>query len=134
MQRIVVAISKVEFVKALKSLEVALGLMHKIDLQEAAVQKALRDACIQRFEYCIELAWKVSMKVLGSTTLAAKPAVREMARNNLIDNPDLWLEFIEARNETSHAYDEDVAAKVFANAVKFLSEAEKLLVNLERSK
>lgn len=128
------AISKVEFVKALKSLEVALGLMHKIDLQEAAVQKALRDACIQRFEYCIELAWKVSMKVLGSTTLAAKPAVREMARNNLIDNPDLWLEFIEARNETSHAYDEDVAAKVFANAVKFLSEAEKLLVNLERSK
>lgn len=78
-------------------------------------QKAFRDACIQRFEYCIEFSWKFSMKILGSTTAAAKPAIREMARNNLINNPELWLSFVDSRYETSHAYDEDIAKKVYSN-------------------
>jgi len=75
--------------------------------------KIARDACIQRFEYCIELSWKISMKKLGSQVKHAKLAIREMARADLIDSAETWLDFIEARNNTSHSYDEETARKVF---------------------
>lgn len=66
------AISIMELTKATRSLEEVLTLYHSSDHQTLAIKKAFRDACIQRFEYCIELAWKTSMKILGSTTMAAK--------------------------------------------------------------
>ncbi len=92
--------------------------------------KIARDACIQRFEYCIELAWKIAMKKLGSQTKAAKPAVREMARTDLIDSAEIWLDFIEARNNSSHSYIEDIARKVFAQVKNFSMEVMILLSRL----
>jgi nucleotidyltransferase substrate binding protein (TIGR01987 family) len=74
------------------------------------------------------------MKVLGSATAAAKPAVREMARNNLILDAELWLKFIEARNNSSHSYDEEVAKKVFIEIELFFPEVNKLLTVLEKTK
>lgn len=94
--------------------------------------KIARDACIQRFEYSIELSWKVCMKKLGSQTKFAKPTVREMARADLIDSVETWLDFIEARNNSSHAYDEDVAKKVFEEILKFRGESGKLLEGLKK--
>ncbi len=47
--------------------------------------------------------------------------VREMARNNLILNPELWMSFIEARNHSSHSYDEEVATKVLLTNLKQMS-------------
>jgi len=125
------AVSLEELDKAVNSLEEALHL-HANSAQGSTAQKAFRDACLQRFEYCIELCWKTAMKQLGSTTLAAKPAVREMARNNLISNPEVWLEFIEARNETSHSYDDTVAAKVFQKIQIFYPEARLLINNMKK--
>jgi len=119
-----------EFQKALSSLDVSIQLYHRANPQDPA-QKAFRDACIQRFEYCIELSWKLSLKLLGSTTSAAKPAVREMARSGIISDPSLWIEFIEARNSTSHSYDEEVATKVFRSIEQFLPEARKLEAKLQ---
>lgn len=119
-----------ELSKAVKSHEEALSLLQESGLQNIEVQKGLREGFLQRFEYSMELCWKASMKILGSTTQAAKPAVREMARNNLIANPELWLSFVDSRTETSHAYDEDIAIKIFANVQKFLTEANLLIQNL----
>lgn len=122
-----------EFEKALDSLKKALDLYHINPLKDEEMQKALRDACIQRFENCIEMSWKTSMKVLGSTTVAAKPAIREMARSNLISNPENWMQFVEARNETSHSYDENVAKKVFGVIEAFYPEAFNLLMQLKKN-
>lgn len=72
------------------------------------------------------------MKVLGSSTLAAKPAIREMARNNLIANPTQWIDFIEARNNSSHSYDEDVAKKVFEEIQKFIPNVKLLLIEIKK--
>ena len=47
------------------------------------------------------------MRKLGSQTKFAKPAVREMACGDLIGSADVWLGFIETRNECSHSYDEN---------------------------
>jgi nucleotidyltransferase substrate binding protein (TIGR01987 family) len=126
-----VAVSQDELIKAIKSLSEAITLYHS-SAGGSLERKAFRDACIQRFEYCIELCWKVSVKVLGSTTAAAKPAIREMARNNLIADPNRWIDFIEARNNTSHSYDEEVAAQVFSEIEAFLPFANELLVSLKK--
>ncbi|MBP9680987.1 MAG: nucleotidyltransferase substrate binding protein [Bacteriovorax sp.] len=126
------SLSLEELEKAVVSLEKALELYKDSSENQIEIKKAFRDACIQRFEYCIEMSWKQSMKVLGSNTMAAKPAIREMARNNLIDNPELWFDFIESRNETSHSYDEDIAIKVFTNIKRFYPEVRKLLQTLQK--
>lgn len=94
--------------------------------------KIARDACIQRFEYCIELAWKVSIKKLGSQTKFPKQAVREMARADLIESAEAWLDFIEARNNTSHSYDERIASKVYEQILLFQSHVKSLISNLAK--
>ena len=95
--------------------------------------KLFRDGAIQRFEFCVELAWKASIKALGSTATAPKPAIREMAQNYLIDDVQAWFDFIEARNKTSHPYNEGIAQEVYLVAIKFLPEGQRLLAKLKQS-
>ncbi len=125
------SISVLELEKAVKSLEEALNLYNRANTE--IEKKAFRDAAIQRFEFSIELSWKTSMKILGSTTAAAKTAIREMARNDLIDDAEAWLKFIEGRSETSHSYDEDIAQKVFLMILNFLPYAQKLLEKIKKA-
>lgn len=119
-----------EFEKALISLQDGLALFSRSQPQSPE-QKAFRDACIQRFEFCIELAWKTAAKVMGSSSNAANTVIREMAREGLIQDPELWFTFVQARNQTSHSYDEAVALKVFAEILKFQPEAAALLLALK---
>ena len=120
-----------ELEKAAQALREALEFSRQVAGDDIKF-KIARDACIQRFEYCVELAWKVSMRKLGSQTKFAKPAVREMARGDLVDHADVWLGFIEARNESSHSYDENVARKVFAEILKFEIAVEDLMSRLRK--
>lgn len=124
------SVSIQELSRAVKSLEEALSL-HQNAQAGSAEGKAFRDACIQRFEFSVELSWKVAVKVMGLNTTAAMTAAREMARNGLIADPQVWFDFIAARNQTSHSYDDDVAKKIFEVARRFPNEAHKLLKALE---
>ena len=85
-----------------------------------------RDASIQRFEFCIELAWKTARRHLGTATTGPKQVVREMAQAELIENVGLWLEAIDQRNLSSHTYNEEIARKVYNFAGDFLSELQLL--------
>jgi nucleotidyltransferase substrate binding protein (TIGR01987 family) len=118
-----------ELDKVLKTLSEAVKFAEDVKANEMKF-KIARDACIQRFEYSIELSWKIAMKVLGSQTKFPKQAVREMARGGLIDSAEEWLDFIEARNDSSHSYDEVVAQKVYAQILKFGVRADDLLTRL----
>jgi Nucleotidyltransferase substrate binding protein like len=73
------AVSTEEYSKVLLSLEEAL-VLPKTDI--------VRDATIQRFEFCVELAWKTAKKVMGTQTSAPKQVLREMAQNGFIENVD----------------------------------------------
>jgi nucleotidyltransferase substrate binding protein (TIGR01987 family) len=121
-----------ELDKAISSLDVAIALLENTQGQPEETMKVIRDGCIQRFEYCIEASWKTSMKLLGSQTMAAKPAIREMARSNLIVDPEMWFTFIEARNDTSHTYDEDIAQRVYSQIKLFQPEVKKLIIELKK--
>lgn len=123
--------SIVELEKAAKTLTEALEFANQ-SINKQSQFKIARDACIQRFEYCIELAWKISMKKLGSQTKFAKPAIREMARGDLIASADEWLKFIEARNQTSHSYDEEIARSIFTTIQQFEHELNGLIQKLQK--
>ena len=116
------AISIEEYSKALRSLEEALAL---------PVNDIVRDASIQRFEFCVELAWKTARKVMGTSTSAPKQVIREMAQNRIIDDVELWFEALEGINLSSHTYDEVLAEKVYRIAKKFLPYALDLELRLK---
>lgn len=126
-----------ELQKAAESLQIAQNLLQQSiahDPSNIELHKALRDSCIQRFEFCVELSWKISIKMLGLDTKAPNPAIREMAQNHLIDDTQIWFDFLLARNKTSHSYDEDVAKQVYAEVHRLIPEMQKLLTNLAKLK
>jgi nucleotidyltransferase substrate binding protein (TIGR01987 family) len=114
--------------RALTTLDEALAARAR-----APEDKFIRDACIQRFEYSYELAHKMLRRYLA----ASEPAVHELSFPNLIrlgyergllaQSWDVWTKFRDARNATSHAYDETKAREVvekipeFAVAARFMA-------------
>ena len=108
----------IEYKKALLALEKALA-EPKSDI--------VRDASIQRFEFCVELAWKCAKKIMGTSSTAPKTVIREMAQNQLIDDLDFWLKAIDQRNLSSHTYREQLAELVYHFARDFHPQGERLL-------
>ena len=99
---------------------------------------AIRAGVIQNFEFTYELCWKFMKRWLegnlGSAYvqgIARRQLFRLGAENKLIADVDQWMEYHDARNETSHTYDESTAEDVFATAREFYAEAESLLEALE---
>ena len=88
-------------------------------LQEACEQPFnpfIRDAVIQRFELCWELAWKTLrlwLEYLGVEALSPREIFKAALQNGLIDDGDAWSELQRMRNLTSHAYDEKLAGRVY---------------------
>lgn len=103
-------------------------------LEDAARQpkdEYLRDSVIQRFEFCVELAWKVAKRSMGLATSAPKDVVRDMAQSGYIDDVAIWLHAIDMRNLSSHTYKEDLAEQVYAFACDFVPHLHALLGRLE---
>jgi nucleotidyltransferase substrate binding protein (TIGR01987 family) len=77
----------------------------------------IKDSLIQRYEYSIELAWKTLKDFLeheGYTEAVSPKAVLRLAlKEGYLKNPE-WLNALEDRNKTSHAYDEQMAKEVIA--------------------
>ncbi len=78
----------------------------------------VRDAVIQRFEFCYELAWKSMFYWIRDQGEQVPEMVRpvfEMAfRALLIDDFELWSKLKDCRDETSHTYNEATAVTVAA--------------------
>lgn len=75
-----------------------------------------KDATIQRFEFCVELAWKLMQTVSQSEfpeTFGPKNSIRTAAQLGLIEEPEPWFSMIAARNVTTHMYREAVADQVY---------------------
>lgn len=108
--------------QALSSLEAALTPAPRNDRE--------RDGAIQRFEYTFELCWKTAKKVLkdiGIESQAPKLVIRELGQQKWINNVEQWLDFLKARNASSHTYNIQTAEWVFAQAKSFAVECRGLL-------
>jgi nucleotidyltransferase substrate binding protein (TIGR01987 family) len=96
-------------------------------LQEAVAQPEsaiVRDAAIQRFEFSFELVWKALKLYLerqGHECGGPRPTLKKAFADGLIATPeeaDLWLQMLEDRNLTSHAYDEALAARIYQHVAR----------------
>jgi nucleotidyltransferase substrate binding protein (TIGR01987 family) len=101
-------------------------------------EDAVRAGVIQNFEFTYESCWKFMKRWLQVNLgpsyvegVARRQLFRLSAENKLIDDVNKWMEYHDARNETSHTYDESTAEDVFDAACEFLADAEKLLKALE---
>ncbi len=83
-----------------------------LKLQEAIEQEELneleRNGLIQRFEFTIDLAWKVMKDYLDEKGFIFKPSPKDTFRYaqqaELIDNAQDLIDGLEIRNELSHDY------------------------------
>ena len=78
----------------------------------------VRDSAIQRFEFTLDLSWKMAKAFLeekkGVVCVSPKECFREAYRQGLIEYSDEWIKFVDMRNETVHTYKEEVAEKIYA--------------------
>src|ERR1035437_383073 len=84
----------------------------------------VRDAVIQRFEFSFELVWKALKLYLerqGHECGGPRPTLKKAFADGLIATPeeaDVWLQMLEDRNLTSHAYDETLATRTYQHVVR----------------
>ena len=127
--------------KAIKSLQAVLGkaddeaLSMRID---DITRYAIKAGAIQNFEFTYELCWKFMKRWLENTMgntyvdgVSRRELYRIAAEHRLIDDVDQWMIYHKARNITSHTYNEDRAEEVFQIAKIFVTDAEKLLHQIE---
>lgn len=95
-------------------------------LSEAVAQPKsdlVRDATIQRFEFTFEIFWKTLKLYLerqGYECGGPRSTLKKAFAEGLISEPgqaDLWLQMLEDRNATSHAYDEALAERIYDQIV-----------------
>jgi nucleotidyltransferase substrate binding protein (TIGR01987 family) len=117
------------FEKALLTLDIGLN-RHAL----APDDELLRDGVIQRFEYYMDLAWKLIQRYLKSELQidesyirSQKDLFREAAKMAFIADAEKWISHYNARNETSHSYNPITAREVFEQATRFFPDAMALL-------
>ena len=96
------------FSQALARLEQALGV------PEDAI---VRDACIQRFEFTFEMAWKAIQahaRAQGLSCVSPRDCLRTAFRLGLVEDDPGWMAMVEDRNRTTHTYDEASARAIYA--------------------
>lgn len=89
-------------------------LKEALDLKEETAIK--RDAVIKRFEFTYELLWKTYKKIARAQKLEyfnPKACFQFAFKSGLIRDEQLFLEIIDARNQTAHVYSEDEARKIY---------------------
>ena len=70
------------------------------------------------FKMCFEQSWKAMKEILEyngydeSRTGSPRSILKLAYQAGMIDNEELWVEALAARNNVSHAYNEGIAAKI----------------------
>jgi nucleotidyltransferase substrate binding protein (TIGR01987 family) len=76
----------------------------------------VRDACIQRFEFTFEMAWKALERYAlteGIECVSPRDCFRVGFRLGLVERDEQWMAMVEDRNRTSHTYDEESAKAIY---------------------
>ncbi len=101
-----------QFAEAHCRLKEAVNLKQETDIK--------RDAVIKRFEFTYELLWKTYKKIARLQKLdyfSPKACFQFAFKSGLIEDEQLFVEIIDARNKTTHVYSEEEAKKIY-NFVK----------------
>lgn len=95
------------------------------------------DGILHRYEFTFELAWKTMKDYLNylgiqQNTGSPREVLKESFANKLIDNGDIWINMMLARNSLSHLYDEENSREIYIEIKeKYIYEIEKLVEKLK---
>ncbi|MDA8131849.1 MAG: HI0074 family nucleotidyltransferase substrate-binding subunit [Elusimicrobia bacterium] len=102
-----------QFKKALARLNEALA---------APKNDIVRDSAIQRFEFTMDMAWKLVKTCLeekyGVVCQSPKECFRAAYNQKLLQYDEFWLQLVDMRNQTSHTYKEELAQSVYERLPK----------------
>lgn len=104
------------------------------DILDQPRNKYIVAGVIQNFEFTFELAWKAMqryLKLRGVETGSPNQVLRAAAKEGLILDLELWLNFLKSRNLTVHTYNEDVAEEVYETSKLLPEEIASLITKME---
>lgn len=93
--------------------------IYKKAVEEFNTDKILTHmALVQSFEICFELAWKCLKDYLAENGIIAnypKEVIKEAFDKETLQDAQLWIYMLDARNSTSHEYNMDKINKYLSN-------------------
>ena len=130
---------KLEISSLLKAYEAFSRVLSQSGELEENYYEVYRAAIIQNFEFSFELCWKLMQRWLEmddsravARTLNKKDLFRLAHTKGLIHDAEKWFEYLNARNRTSHTYDENLADSVFKTAKDFYYDFKCFLDEMEK--
>lgn len=117
------------FIKAVNRLKEAVA-----EYSANSSNSVVRDGLIQRFEFTFELSWKAIKEYMLDQGVKndlqfPKQVLKSAYENHMINDERTWYKMLEARNSTSHIYDDAVAERIGNDICKYYAAA---LTELER--
>ena len=98
----------------------------------------IEDSCVKRFEFTVETSWKTMKKYLKEVygkddkELTMNNIFRLMEGYGFVKSWEVWREYYDRRNDTSHEYNKQKAQKILATMKNLLQDAEFLYQELEK--
>jgi nucleotidyltransferase substrate binding protein (TIGR01987 family) len=116
------------FLKAFQTLSRAVALAEQRELSELEEQ-----GLIQGFEFTHELAWNLLKDYLEDKgivgLIGSKDASRSAFKLGLINEGEVWMDMIKARNLSSHTYNQEIADDIVENILQRFYPAFESLAN-----
>jgi nucleotidyltransferase substrate binding protein (TIGR01987 family) len=121
--------------KAIRTFKIALD-----EYQKDTSNEFVRDACVQRFEYCYDLATKMISRHLSMVAdnpsaikeMSFQDKIREAYNRKLVQSSwDTWWVYRDNRNKTSHSYNLNVVLDIMQSLDDFYLELVYLLNALQ---
>lgn len=94
----------------------------------------LRNSVIQSFEFTIELFWKVLKKFLDYEKIETnfpREVFKESFQRKMIYDEQIWLEMLDDKNNSSHAYKLEKAIIIYENIKRYAPILEKTYQELQ---
>ena len=125
--------------KSLSALKTADKIWHRFERgSDVELTETARSGTIQNFEVAYEQSWKLLkrwmehyLSVQDSEVTQRRQLFRIVGKHGLIDSVEQWWSFHEARNKTSHVYQEQVAKDVAEVASSFIAPCTALIDTLK---
>lgn len=102
-----------------------------IDYKEAnneKIKEYIKDSCIKRFEYSVEISWKLMKRFLklkygrSEQELTINNIFRLMEGYGFITSWQDWKDYYSKRNDTSHEYNQEKAEEILNIIEKFIKD------------
>jgi len=106
---------------------------------DVKIKEYIADACVKRYEYTVETAWKIMKKYLK---LEYGKSEQELTMNNIfrlmegygfIQSWEKWRKYYDKRNDTSHEYNKEKAEELLNIVDNFVADCNYLCSKLKQA-